>query len=169
MVINKRISTYFNDNQQNQISKFIEVNKDTFEYSFNLDELNKKKWVYAAIDDNNFNSEKNEIAKIVNLTKDKVQQFACLNLELLKTDALSENSFFYLFDNTEKDWNEILSPFNEYTLWDSAIFDINFNIFIIKPWSVGYNLLIAGKEEVIKDICSAEEWLINNKYPIFPI
>ncbi len=169
MITNKKIAAYFDDFQQKQMLSFFKINKKTLEFSFDLEKLNEKGWIYAAIDDNNFNKEQGEINKIINSTKENVSQFICLSLESLWTNNSLENTYFYLFDNTEKDWNEILSPFNEYTLWNSAIFDINFNIFIIKPWSVGYNLLIAGEERIIKSICHGDGWLINQKYPIFPV
>ena len=133
MITNKKIAAYFDDFQQKQMLSFFKINKKTLEFSFDLEKLNEKGWIYAAIDDNNFNKEQGEINKIINSTKENVSQFICLSLESLWTNNSLENTYFYLFDNTEKDWNEILSPFNEYTLWNSAIFDINFNIFIIKP------------------------------------
>ena len=155
MITNKKIAAYFDDFQQKQMLSFFKINKKTLEFSFDLEKLNEKGWIYAAIDDNNFNKEQGEINKIINSTKENVSQFICLSLESLWTNNSLEHTY--------------LSPFNEYTLWNSAIFDINFNIFIIKPWSVGYNLLIAGEERIIKSICHGDGWLINQKYPIFPV
>lgn len=169
MVINKKIPAFLNDKQINQILDMVEFDKNTCEFSFNVNKLKKNGLIYAAIDDNNLNCEDGEISKLVNLTKDNILYFLCLDIESLKKQGIMNNSSLYLFDNTEQDWENILSPFNEYTLWTSAIFDIDFNIFIIKPWSVGYNFLISGKEDIIRKICSGKDWLINDKYPIYPV
>lgn len=111
-----------------------------------------------------------EIKKIVESTKYFVEKFICVNTEPLLMNNSLDNLNSYLFLNNEKDWQEILSPFNEYTLWNSVIFDINMNIFIIKPWSVGYNLMVAGDLKIVTRICNSNNgWLINKKYPICPI
>lgn len=165
MVINKLFNDYFDFSKQQYILSFLEIDRNTLEFSFNLSKLKENNWIYAAIDDNNFHQEINEI---ISLKREGIKQFVCFNLEQLLINDSLENSHFYLFDNTEQDWNKILSPFEEYTLWSSAILDINFNLFIIKPWSVGYNLLVAGKEILVRNICDGDGWLTNKKYPIFP-
>ena len=63
---------------------------------------------------------------------------------------------------------KILSPCEEYTLWDSLLFNID-NLIIIKPWSAGYNTLITGEESVVRTICQDDHWLFNKKYPIYPL
>lgn len=153
--------------QQENMLSFLEINKDDLEISFNMEEIKKKKWIFAARDDNSFDIE--EIDKIVELTKYFIDSFICVKTEPLFLNN-SKNLDSYLFENNEQDWSEILSPTNEYTLWNSAIFDINMNIFIIKPWSVGYNIMVAGNPELITKICNNEDgWLINEKYPICPV
>lgn len=166
MVINKAISDYFDCYKQQHILSLLEIDRETLEFSFNLFKLKENNWIYAAIDDNNFNQ---EINKITNLKKEGIKQFVCFDLEQLLINKSLKDSHFYLFDNMEQDWHRILSPFEEYTLWNSAILDINLNLFIIKPWSVGYNLLVAGKEVLVRNICDGDGWLINQKYPIFPV
>lgn len=168
MVINKKLNDFMSlTNIENMLS-FLMINKDDLEIFFNLEKLKEKKWIFVARDDNNFDID--EIKKIVESTQDLIENFICVKTEPLFINQSLKNLDSYLFENTEKDWCEILSWFNEYTLWNSVIFDINMNIFIIKPWSAGYNLMVAGEPQLITKICKRNNgWLINRKYPICPV
>ena len=108
---------------------------------------------------------KDEINRIISISK--VNNFFCLNLDGLFNES-SNKLTIYRFNNQVEDWMKILSPSGEYTLWDSLLFN-NDNMIIIKPWSAGYNTLIAGEESVVRRICQDEHWLFNKKHPIYPL
>jgi len=97
----------------------------------------------------------------------KKAQFFCLNLDRLFNISPYE-IIAYKFDNNLEDWKTILSPDEEYTLWSSLLFNMD-NLLIIKPWSSGYNLLISGEENIVRNICTDNYWLFNKKYPIYPL
>lgn len=165
MEINK-LNQEFISKYYEKILELIIFNPITLEVSFNNKMLLKKKWIYGAINDNNFNTE--EIENIIKNTK-HVKKFICLNLRSILNFDIKKIGNAYIFSNKKDDWHEILSALNEYTLWESAIFAQDLSIFIIKPWSTGYNLLLAGEENIVKSICNDTEWLINDKYPIIPL
>ncbi|WP_165091141.1 hypothetical protein [Neisseria yangbaofengii] len=98
----------------------------------------KKQWIYGAVNDNNFNN-----IEILNIVKNTnhIRKFICLNIKSILGFSIESRRDTYIFDNVEDDWKEILSGLNEYTLWDSIIFDESLNIFIIKPWSISYSIL----------------------------
>ena len=146
-----------------KIIRFLQFDKKTLEYSFNEEEIIKNRWIYTAIDGSFL--EEDEINRIISISK--VNNFFCLNLNGLFNES-SNKLTIYRFNNQVEDWIKILSPSEEYTLWDSLLFN-NDNIIIIKPWSAGYNTLIAGEESVVRSICQDEHWLFNKKHPIYPL
>jgi hypothetical protein len=110
-----------------KIIRFLQFDRKTLEYFFNEKEIIKNRWIYAAIDGSFL--EEDEINRIISLPK--VNNFFCLNLDGLFNES-SNKLTIYRFNNQVEDWMEILSPCEEYTLWDSLLFNID-NLIIIKP------------------------------------
>ena len=110
-----------------KIIRFLQFDRKTLEYFFNEKEIIKNRWIYAAIDGSFL--EEDEINRIISLPK--VNNFFCLNLDGLFNES-SNKLTIYRFNNQVEDWMELLTPCEEYTLWDSLLFNID-NLIIIKP------------------------------------
>ena len=166
----------FGENEH--ILDFITYTQSTGEFSFNEKWLNDNKMTYVAIDDNTI--ENYEVDFIIKNTS-HAEKYYCIDLNSshsyfqLKDDIekAREELFgatVYSFLNYEKEWEEILSGFNNYCLYEVAIINYpNPELFIIKPWSVGYNTMIATAHDWIKEINNISVWKINDKYPIYPV
>ncbi|WP_037587874.1 hypothetical protein [Stenoxybacter acetivorans] len=167
MVISNRFSNIFEESAQKMILDLFIFNRETTEFSFNENELKKRNWDYAALNSTTFDQEYGDFERLIQSTFFN-KKYYCLSLDQIKYDNYNfENSIVHIFDNIPEDWSEILLAFNEFTLWESVIFNTPpFNLFIIIPWSIGYNLLVGGESKLIRNICSG--WLINEKYPISP-
>lgn len=174
MAINRIDIEKLHNDVLNNILDLVLFDNKTLEFYFNQNELNSRGWFFCAIDDANFNidDDKNEVIQLIHLTKE-MENFICLPLNFLKESRnLSKRDELYIFDNKLSDWLEILSFQNEFTLWETLIFNpYKDGLYIIKPWSVGYNLLVAGPAEIIQKFYNnfSNNWLINEKYPIYPI
>ena len=159
-----RETTKINDDICKEVIRnYLQFDKKTLEFSFNEESLIRNGWIYAAVDGSFL--EEDEVSRIISLSKKS--QFFCLNLDRLFNISPYE-IIVYKFDNNLEDWKTILSPDEEYTLWSSLLFNMD-NLFIIKPWSSGYNLLFAGEENIVRNICTDNYWLFNKKYPIYPL
>ena len=173
MAINRFNADEIDKDIWDSILNLIIFDRKTLEFSFNQKELDLRRWFFCAIDDANFNIDSddsnNEVVKLISLTKE-IKTFFCLSLDFLKENRnISSKDDFYIFENKLTDWLDILSSENEFTLWETLIFHpYGMGLFIIKPWSVGYNLLIAGKPHIIENFSTASNWLLNKKYPICP-
>lgn len=162
MAISKEENAFHCIEYKEKIMKFLQFDEKTLEFSFNEEMIIKNKWIYAAIDGSFL--EKYEIHRIISLSR--IEYFLCLNLDTL-FGICPNDLIIYKFNNNLEDWIKILSPCKEYTLWNSLLFNMD-NLIIIKPWSSGYNTLIAGEESVVRNICRDDYWMFNKKYPIYP-
>ncbi|WP_037587876.1 hypothetical protein [Stenoxybacter acetivorans] len=168
MVISKLFSELFTEAVSEEIFRLVNFNISTMEFSFNEIELNERNWVYGALDDSTFDDDDQE--RLIKKTS-FIKKYYCVDLYAIqKKESSFKNSIVHIFENTDKDWIEILSYRNQYTVWESIIFSHPpFDVFIIKPWSVGYNLLVGGNDELVRSICTSYGWWINEKHPISPV
>ena len=166
----------FGENEH--LLNFLTFTKSTGEFSFNEKWLSENKMTYVAIDDNTI--EDYEVNFIIKNTS-HLKTFYCIDLTWTHNFFYIENDIekarkelfsgtVYSFLNYEQEWEKILSGFNDYCLYEVAIINYpNPEIFIIKPWSIGYNTMIATAKDWIKEINNICVWKINDKYPINPV
>lgn len=168
MVINKTFTTVFSQKEYQEIISYIKFDSNTQEYCLNSSAVYQNNWEFAAIDDNTIDIETGELDRLLTYTIDS-KLFYCINIkDILEIEDLNKLNIFE-FNNIKSDWLEILSPYNEYTLWECVLFDKDFTIFIIKPWSAGYNTLICTDIIKLRNICTDAGWIFNDKYPITPM
>ncbi len=170
MVTEVNFSSLSSPNLIYEISSLINFDKNNGNYSVNLANLNKKNWIYAAIDNNDFFDQ--DLTNLI-LAIDKIglsKVYATMAKNFFRQTESINNSKIWIIDNHEKDWLSIQNPEHPFTHWESILFSLPILEFlIIKPWSVGYNTLIMGKEDFITLACSTEGWLINKTYEIYPV
>ncbi|MBH5329081.1 hypothetical protein H9Q10_05290 [Eikenella sp. S3360] len=164
MIITNNFLSLYREQDGHELKGYLKFDEATLEHDFNTAALTQKGWIYAAIDDSML--EDGEIQEITELIE--IKHLFCLDLDQLFKPNNAFDFPVHTFRNCQEDWEEILSPSQEYTLWNSLLFDGS-QLMIIKPWSAGYNLLIAGKEQTLRQICRSSNWLFNQKYPIFPL